>query len=309
MTYGSIFTAKFLAYDKGNFKLGASGFIEEGIGDEGDFSASRSSQYKLGYMGLLSYGYKNYGQVNLNVGYRSRKAEEVGDKHIGNEYFYRTSLMYHITKRWGAYGTVEGRNIRVADTSNPDSDGYLDYKYEHEMASQIGVTGYVYQNYKMDAYVGGGLSTEDSVGVSERYFGLSLTVPLMGGSKSTFVTKSRILDSDEDSHKATVEKQASKKSKKLKKTRKVKKPTTNSDDEIYSVDSDTPSKKDIYEKQIADENAAKKKKKTKKKPSLYQKWKMILHYMTSQALTMTLKKLKISSKHHKIKSQLILTKK
>ena len=86
---GSILSAKFLALDLGNLKLAVSGFMEEGIGDEGKYSASKSEGYKFGYYGLFTYGYKDLGQVNLNLGYRSRKAEEVGGNHIGNEFFSR----------------------------------------------------------------------------------------------------------------------------------------------------------------------------------------------------------------------------
>lgn len=180
---GSVLTAKFMVLNRENLKLGMAGFFEEGSGEKARYSASLSESAKIGYMAILSYGYKSFGQATANIGYRSRRAEEIGGKHIGNEIFSRFSAMYHLTQRWGAYTTIELRNIKVADTLKPDSAGYLDYKSEIETASQLGVTGYLYKNYKMDAYVGGGLNTQSSVGNSERYFGLSLTVPIIGSQK------------------------------------------------------------------------------------------------------------------------------
>ena len=217
MSYaGSIINVKGMVYDAGNLKMGVSAFFEEGVGGAGEYSASKSADFKLGYQGLVSYGYKDLGQVNLNVGYRSRKAEEIGDKHIGNEIFYKTSLMYHITKRWGAYTSLEGRGVKVAETENPDSKGYLKYEHKHEMASQIGVTGYVYKNYKMDVYLGGGLDTKNSIGTSERYFGLSLSVPFNILGKSSGTTS--FVDSD----KKTKKKSSVKKTKVVKKIQKEK---------------------------------------------------------------------------------------
>lgn len=238
---GSIFSAKFLAYDGGNFKLGVAGFIEEGVGHEATYSASKSESMKVGYMGLATYGYKDLGQVNLNIGYRSRKAEEIGGSHIGNEVFAKTSLMYHINKRWGVYSTLESRSIKVAKTTEYDKNGYLDYDSEIETLSQLGVTGYLYDNYKMDAYVGGGLSSQTSVGNSERYFGLSISVPLYKESQQrAFVA----VPVNSEQAPADTEQAVSEKSV--------------NDDDIYGIDNSKPNKKKALENKIAKEKKQKK---------------------------------------------------
>lgn len=229
---GSIFTTKFLAYSAQNLRLGVAGFIEEGVGSEGDISASKSRDYKLGYMGLLTYGYKHYGQINFNLGYRSRKAEELGGVHIGNESFAKTSIMYHINKRWGAYATVETRSIKVAQSEKPDSSGYLSYDQKLETASQIGFTGYAYKNYKVDLYVGGGLSNQLEVGNSERYFGLGVAVPLMPKNSSKSLSSENRTNSDAKNQKNTS--------------------TVNDQNQNSKVDKDNTEKFIPYENQVED---------------------------------------------------------
>jgi hypothetical protein len=231
---GSLFSAKFLALDLGNLKFGVSGFVEQGIGSEGEYSASKSENYKFGYLGLVTYGYKDFGQVNFNVGYRSRSAEEVGGKHIGNEVFSKASVMYHITKRWGVYSSLESRAIKVAKTTDYDKSGYLNYSHETEVASQLGVTGYAFQNYKVDAYVGGGLESQTSVGNSERYFGLSLTVPLFK-SENDNLRPQYVVDPSAKNSKEKEFKQVDSKI---------------NDDDVYSDVSNKPSIKNKLEKDI-----------------------------------------------------------
>jgi len=181
---GAVASTKFHLLSWKDLKVAGLAFYESGVGDVAWNSVTRSERDKLGLAILSSYSFPSFGQILANVGYRSRKAEEVGQLYLGNETFFKVSGNYHITPRIGTFLTIDSRQIRVADEKNPNRDGWLQYKNTSELAMELGVTGYVYGNYRMTGFIGGSAQKKAAAGSPERTFGLSLIVPILSpGSK------------------------------------------------------------------------------------------------------------------------------
>ena len=180
---GIVLSSKFELLDQDSFKLSTMAFYEGASAQRSWQSVSKSEKDKLGMLLTGSYSIKSLGVVTANLGYRSRKAEEVGALYIGNESFARISGLYFINPRLGAFLTLDSRSIRVADETKPNFEGYLDYRSQTEISSEIGLSAYVYENYRVTGFIGGGLPSKSAVGTPERSFGLSLTMPLMYGKK------------------------------------------------------------------------------------------------------------------------------
>jgi hypothetical protein len=188
---GVVLSSKFKLLDQDSFKLSTMAFYEGASATKSWQSVSKSEKDKMGLILSGSYSFKSIGVITANLGYRSRKAEEVGALYIGNESFARISGLYFITPRFGAFLSLDTRSIRVADETRPNFEGYLDYKSQAEISSEIGLSAYVYDNYRLTGFVGGGLPSKSSVGTPERSYGLSLTMPLLPGKKSNSEFASR----------------------------------------------------------------------------------------------------------------------
>lgn len=181
---GVILSGKFSLIDRGQFKSGLVVFAENGVGSKAATTTDKSENVKLGLMGIGSYQITSSGTLGLNLGYRSREAEEVGGYHLGNEYFYRMNYLHTFSNQYAGYTTFEGRNVRVARSDKPDSNGYLDYSSQTELAAQFGLTTTFANKYKVDVYLGSGLSNFTGIGNKERYYGLGLSVPILDGMSS-----------------------------------------------------------------------------------------------------------------------------
>jgi len=197
---GVVLSSKFDIYSIDSLKLGSLIFYEGPAGEKAWQSFTRSEKDKYGFAAMGSYAVKSIGLISANIGYRSRKAEEVGAIYIGNETYTKLSGLYYITPRVGAFVSWDRRSIRVADETKPQASGYLDYRSQIESSSELGVTGYIYKNYRLTAYVGGNISPKSSFASPEKTFGLSLVIPLKAGDStaSEVVHKSKSPDPEVD---------------------------------------------------------------------------------------------------------------
>lgn len=178
---GVVLSSKFDVFSIDSFKFASLLFYEGPAGEGAWQSFTRSEKDKYGLAVLGSYAIKSLGLVSANIGYRSRKAEEVGAIYMGNEIYTKLSGLYYITPRVGAFLSWDRRSIRVADETKPQANGYLDYRSQVESASEVGVTAYIYKNYRLTAYVGGNISSKSTFASPEKTFGLSLVIPLKSG--------------------------------------------------------------------------------------------------------------------------------
>ncbi|MEI8027922.1 MAG: hypothetical protein WCI18_16350 [Pseudomonadota bacterium] len=197
---GVVLSSKFDVFSIDNFKFASLLFYEGPAGEKAWQSFTRSEKDKYGFAVLGSYAIKSLGLVSANIGYRSRKAEEVGAIYIGNEIYTKLSGLYYITPRVGAFLSWDRRSIRVADETKPQANGYLDYRSQVESASEVGVTAYIYKNYRLTAYVGGNVSPKATFASPEKTFGLSLVIPLRSGDSvaSEVVHKAKIPEPERD---------------------------------------------------------------------------------------------------------------
>ncbi len=197
---GVVLSSKFDVFSMDTFKLASLLFYEGAAGEKAWQSFTSSEKDKYGFAVLGSYAIKSLGLLSANIGYRSRKAEEVGAIYIGNEIYTKLSGLYYITPRVGAFLSWDRRSIRVADETKPQANGYLDYRSQVESASEVGVTAYVYKNYRLTAYVGGNISPKSTLASPEKTFGLSLVIPLKSGDSvsSEVVHKAKVPEAERD---------------------------------------------------------------------------------------------------------------
>ena len=179
---GVVLSSKFEILSIDSLKVASLLFYEGPAGEKAWQSFTRSEKDKLGFALLGSYAFKSIGMISANIGYRSRKAEEVGAIYIGNETYTKLSGLYYVTPRVGAFVSLDRRSIRVADETKPNANGYLDYRNQIENAAELGITGYVYKNYRLSAFVGGSITPKSSFASPEKSYGLSLVVPLNSSS-------------------------------------------------------------------------------------------------------------------------------
>jgi hypothetical protein len=160
-------------------RLGLMPFLESGAGTGATYAVTRSVAPKAGFLALASYGARGVAELNLNVGYRYRDPETIGELTYRNELIYRASVKAYATPTFAFFVAGDGRRINVAESSKsaPDGEGPV-YRPRQAGAVQGGITATL-GDAELAAFGGRGVGG-DAFGFGRESYGVSLAIAVGG---------------------------------------------------------------------------------------------------------------------------------
>jgi hypothetical protein len=150
---GASLAAKLGLIRDGIFRMSLMPFVETGSGQAGEYSMTRSESAKLGWMLMTNIGSKNLAELDLNVGYRYRNAERIGESRLRNEMIYQGLVRGYFNSNFGVFGGGQGRLISVARDSGKDENGKTQYRpiESGELVAGLSVN---IDDFRFEAYAG-----------------------------------------------------------------------------------------------------------------------------------------------------------
>jgi hypothetical protein len=176
---GASLAAKIGLIRDGIFRMSLMPFVETGSGDAADYSMTRSEKAKLGWMLMSNIGSKNLAELDMNIGYRYRDAERIGEARLRNEMIYQGLVRGYFNSNFGVFGGGQGRLISVARDSAKNENGKAEYR-PVESGELIGGLTVNVGDIRFEAYAGQSTG-EYGIGSGKTMMGAGLAMQL--GSK------------------------------------------------------------------------------------------------------------------------------
>lgn len=149
---GASLFGKIALLNSNSFKLALAPFVETGSGERATYTFTRSVNPKAGWVLLTSYEQPKAVEVHLNMGYRYRQAEVIGDMTIRNEAFGSFYAGANLTRDLGIFTGLRGRRLMVAENSDVRAeDSKLNYRGRDAGEWSVG-SHYDFKSGKVSVY-------------------------------------------------------------------------------------------------------------------------------------------------------------
>ena len=152
-------------------------FAEEGMGERGMYSVTKTQKAAAGWLALLSYGHTGIGEINLNTGVRYQEPQRFDDRFVRNEVMARISVTGYFLNDFGVFSTVGGRRLMVASALERGPDSKLVYEGQDSGEILGGLVG----NFgltKVSVYGGADLNRASELGSAQHTYGFSIATKL-----------------------------------------------------------------------------------------------------------------------------------
>ncbi len=169
---GATVMTKLSVFSHRGINLSLAPFLESGAGDAAAGSLSRSSTVKGGWMILAGWQKRRLGSVDLNIGYRYRNPEVLGDLSLRNELVAQAAAKAYIMRGFGVMAGAQGRRIMVAAAETPNDGGKKTYEPIEAGEMQAGLVMDI-DTLSLAAF-GGQKIKGAGLGQGDRHVGISL---------------------------------------------------------------------------------------------------------------------------------------